>query len=71
MQTKLEQLSAFSRPPDELFLHQGETPEGPEIQLEELDKRLQRFFSFTVPLEQSFATSFAFFPTLCKPEKSF
>lgn len=67
--TVLYQSSSISRIPDKLFLHQGEIPEGTDIQLEELDQGLEHPLSFRVPLQQSFSTSFTFFTTLCKINK--
>ncbi len=74
--TELRQLSLLLylcqellRVPDKLFLHQGEVPEGTDIQLEELDKGLQHLLSLRVPLQQSFSASLSLFTTLCKTNK--
>lgn len=60
--------SSDIRVPDELLLHQREIPEGPDIQLEELDKGLQYLLSLQVPRQQSFTTRFAFFTSLSKSD---
>lgn len=59
--------------PDKFFLHQGEGPEGTDIQLEELNEGQQHPLSLTVPLQESLSTRFALFtslfPILCRKDK--
>ena len=48
--------SCVGRAPDELFLHQGQAPEGADIQLEKLYQSLQHRLPLRVPLRQTLST---------------